>query len=285
MAANEVTPIPTRVPSAMDEYLFDLRGFLILRNALDPEHIAALNAALDGFPDLEWGQWHGNVQRFDNNGVTGVELQNIVEGGEAFERLIDHPSWINYLRHFCGEEKSYVEGLFIDECFASIRRSGGYFPVHSGGYRGATRGQYRYKDGVFRCGQVNILMALTDVGPGDGGTMIIPGSHKSNFPHPQEEAWSHLARMDQMEGAIEVHLNKGDAVMFCDGTAHGASSRTNPGERRVVIYRYGVSWGSTRYGYRYSDELLARLSPERRAILQPITPRGPGRSQTGASSY
>ena len=260
---------------ALQDYLFDLRGYLILKNAVDTAHIADLNAALDAFPPLEWGEWHGNVQRFDNNGAAGVELQNIVEGGEPFERLIDHPSWVTLLRHYCGDEDSYTSGLYIDECFASIRRSGGYFPVHSGGYRGSTRGQYRFKDGVFRCGQVNILLALTDVGPGDGGTMVIPSSHKSNLPHPHFEDYANANPMDQLEEAIEVHLKKGDALLFNDGLSHGASSRTNPGERRVVITRYGVSWGATRYGYQYSPELLARLTPERRLILQPIAPRRP----------
>ncbi len=262
--------------AALKDYYFDLRGYVILRNAVDLSHIADLNRALDQFPALEWGEWHGNVQRFDNNGAAGIELQNIVEGGEPFERLIDNPSWIDLVHRYCGETDSYVDGLFIDECFASIRRSGGFFPVHSGGYRGAVRGQYRFKDGVWRCGQVNILLALTDVGPGDGGTMVIPGSHKSNLPHPSGKVNTSFGDpMDTMDGAVEVHLNKGDALLFCDGLSHGASSRTNPGERRVVIYRYGVSWGSTRYGYQYSDELLGRLTPERRKILQPIKPRRP----------
>lgn len=269
-----------REPNELDDYLFDLRGYLLLENAVDAEHVADLNRAFDAFPDLEWGQWAGNVQRYDNNGKAGVELQNIVEGGEPFERLIDHPSWVNLARHYCGDEKSYTQGLFIDECFASIRRSGGYFAVHSGGFEGSTRGQFRYKDGLFRCGQVNVLLALTDVGPGDGGTMIIPGSHKSNLPHPHFAEYRKQNPMDTLEGAIEVHLKAGDAILFVDGLSHGASSRTNPGERRVVIYRYGVSWGNTRHGYRYSDELLARLTLERRKILQPIPPRRP--PQNGA---
>lgn len=264
--------------AALDDYLFDLRGFLVLKGALNQDEVSDLNAALDAFPSLEWGQWHGNVQRFDNNGAAGIELQNIVEGGPAFEHLIDHPSWISLLRHYCGDEESYTQGLFIDECFASIRRSGGYFPIHSGGYRGSTRGSFRFKDGKFRCGQVNILMALTDIGPGDGGTMVVPGSHKSNFPHPENvyvDENGVPVPMDEAIGAVQVHLNKGDALLFVDGLSHGASTRTNPGERRAVIYRYGVSWGSTRYGYSYSPELLARLTPERRAILQPIPPRHP----------
>lgn len=275
MHATEPAARP-HTASAFDDYLFDLRGYLILEQAVAAEDVAELNRTLNDFPDLRFGEWHGNVQRFDNNDAAGVELQNIVEGGEPFERLIDHPSWIELLRHFAGEERSGHRGLFIDECFASIRRSGGFFPIHSGGHEGTVRSQYRYVDGAFRCGQVNILLALTDIGPGDGGTMIVPGSHKSHFPHPQAgRRRGELQRMDEFVGAMEVHMRSGDALLFCDGLAHGASSRTNPGERRVVIYRYGPTWGSTRYGYRYSEELLARLTPERRSILQPIAPRVP----------
>lgn len=261
----------------LQDYLFDLRGYLILENAVDKNHLADLNQAFDNFPDVGYGEWFGNVQRLDNNGNCGAELQNIVEAGEPFERLIDHSSWINRLHRYCGEKGTYVDGLFIDECFASIRRSGGFFPMHSGGQDAIVRNQYRYRDGKFRCGQVNILLALTDVGPGDGGTLVVPGSHKSNIPHPEfSKSWEERHKnMARIEGAIEVNLKAGDALMFVDAICHGASARTNPGERRVVIYRYGPSWGNTRYGYQYSEELLARLTPERRKILQPIKPRRP----------
>jgi ectoine hydroxylase-related dioxygenase (phytanoyl-CoA dioxygenase family) len=81
--------------------------------------------------------------------------------------------------------------------------------------------------------------------------------------------------MDTVEGIVEVRLNKGDALLFVDGITHGASSRANPGVRRAIIYRYGVSWGATAHGYAYSKELLGRLTPERRKILQPVKPRLP----------
>src|SRR5262249_22203053 len=124
-------------PAPMDDYLFDLRGYLIFRNAVDAGHIADLNAALDTVPPLEYGAWWGNGAHKDDNGAAGMELQNIVEAGEPFERLIDHPAWIDHLRRYCGEQGSYVEGLFIDECFASLRRTGGFFGAHSGGWQGA----------------------------------------------------------------------------------------------------------------------------------------------------
>jgi ectoine hydroxylase-related dioxygenase (phytanoyl-CoA dioxygenase family) len=265
-----------RTPTALDDFLFDLRGYLILENAVGPELVAALNAAFDQFPPLEYGEWWGNAQRRDYNGATGYELHNCLEAGAPFEELMDHPGWINYLRHYCGEEESYVAGLFIDECIASIRRSGGHHPVHSGGYRAALRNRYLYEHGVFRCGQCNVILALTDVGEGDGPTMVIPGSHKSNFPHPNAGSYAELDRMDTLEGAVPVYLKAGDALLFVDGIMHGGSSRTNAtGERRVTIFRYGAKWGATRYGYEYSEALLNRLTPERRKLLQPVAPSRP----------
>ncbi len=256
--------------------MFDLRGYIILENAIEPELLADLNHAFDNFPALQQGEWWGNAQRRDYTGETGFELHNCVEVGEPFEKLIDHPGWINYVRRYCGEEKSYVQGLFIDEAIASIRRSGGHHPVHSGGYQGALRGAYQYTNGVFRCGQCNILLALTDVGEGDGPTMVIPGSHKSNFPHPLQGDYQRGDRMDTLEGAIPVYLKKGDAVLFVDGIMHGGSSRTKEGgERRVTIYRYGPLWASTRFGFEYSPALLERLTPARRKILQPVPPNRP----------
>ena len=87
---------------------------------------------------------------------------------------------------------------------------------------------------------------------------------------------SGIHSVDNLDGAVPVLLNKGDAVLFVDGIMHGGGSRTSAeGERRVTIYRYGVSWATTRYGYQYSQALLGRLTPEQRKILQPIAPNLP----------
>jgi len=78
-----------------------------------------------------------------------------------------------------------------------------------------------------------------------------------------------LASVDGVEGAIEVHLKKGDAILFTDTINHGSAERVNSGERRIVVYRYGPSWGFFRHPYRPSAELLARLTPTQREIVWP----------------
>lgn len=264
------------MPTELDNYLFDLRGYLVLQNAVDPAHVAALRASLELYRDIAPQNWCGNVQRADNFAANGIELQNIVEAGEPFERLIDHPAWLSHMREYVGEAGTFVDGLFIDECFATLRSSGGYLPMHSGGHESIVRTQYRYTRGKFHCGQVNVLVALSDIGPGDGATMVIPGSHHVSLQHPAfTGSFNERGPMDAVEGAIEMHLQRGDALLFVDALSHGSALRTNPGERAVVIYRYGGSWGATRRGYVYSDALLNRLSPARRAILQPIQPMRP----------
>jgi hypothetical protein len=96
-------------PTALDDFLFDLRGYLILEQAVAPDLIDALNHNFDTFPPLETGEWWGNTQRRDYTKDTGYELHNCVEAGTPFEQLIDHPSWIKYVQRYCGEEDSYIQ--------------------------------------------------------------------------------------------------------------------------------------------------------------------------------
>jgi hypothetical protein len=268
--------------SAIDEYLFDLRGYLILKGVLEKSHVAAMNAILDEIiglqPPLRAGEWYGCVHAHTYGGFEGINLQQIYEAGAPFEKLIDHPGWIEKIKRFVGGAGTfdYHHGpLFIDENFANVRGPGDAIGLHSGGHTGTKRNQFRYRNGRFQCGQVNILMALNDIGEGDGATMIIPGSHKSNMQHPHF-AKHHMTgtptSVDGAEGAIEVHLEAGDAILFVDGISHGSARRVNAGERRIVVFRYGPSWGNFRHPYQVSDALLQRLTPEQRHIVQPQRP-------------
>jgi hypothetical protein len=247
----------------MEDYLFDLRGCIVVRNAVTNDDVRALNAALGPYVSMENGEWRGWVHRYKRH-----EIHCLYEIGEPYERLIDHPAWIDHMRKWCssGDGK-----LFIDEAFVNVRGQGGQTGMHNGGHHGTPRTQYRFRDGHVRCGQVNAILPLTDIGPGDGATMVVPGRHKANLIHPACLDQENRPRsLDHVEGAVEVHLDAGDAVLFVDCMSHGSARRTNPGERRIVIYRYGPHWGHSRYGHKPSNEVLERVTPAQRAILEPI---------------
>ena len=262
--------------SKIDKYLFDLNGFIVIQNALNKSEVKACNKIIDKLKKLKNLQWKGFVHGHNFGGKEGLNLQQIYEAGKPFENLIDHPSWINHMLEFVGGEGTFDHQhgpLFIDENFANVRGAGDAIGIHSGNHEGTQRGHYRYENGKMHSGQVNVLVALTDIDKGDGGTVVIPASHKSNFKHPEFDQNKMLkgkvSHAEFMTGAKEVYLKQGDALLFVDSLCHGSAKRTNKGERRVVIYRYGPSWGFFRNPYRPSKQLLKNLNKFQRQIVMP----------------
>ena len=131
---------------------------------------------------------------------------------------------------------------FIDECFANFRGPGEAIGVHSGATPPIARNAYAYRSwggdhagSRFMSMQLNVLIALTPIGPGDGGTMLIPASHKASLPHPQiigrTEALAKpgatadnvpgAAHTDEVTAAVEMFMEAGDALLFSDATVSG----------------------------------------------------------------
>lgn len=265
-------------PDEVERYLFDLNGYIVIKGALSAEQLTACNSTLNDASGFVGSAFRDHVYvHNDPARQEGLVLQQVYEAGPAWEQLIDHPAWFNKAVHFIGtDDPENFDGhhgpAFIDECFASIRGPGQAVRLHSGGHVGSIRTQYRFHAGKFHCGQVNVLIALNDIGLGDGATMVIPGSHKSNLRHPQTVAVDQRdaqTSVDGVAGAVEVHLKAGDALMFVDAIMHGSARRTNAGERRMTVYRYGPSWGYFRHRFRPSAGLLERLTPRRRQIVMP----------------
>ena len=69
------------MPTALEDYDFDLRGYLVLRNVVSPETVRRLNDSFDRFPALDTGEWMGNAQRRDYNAQTEQQVATIrIEG-------------------------------------------------------------------------------------------------------------------------------------------------------------------------------------------------------------
>ena len=263
-------------PTELEKYLFDLNGYIILKKAISSKELKECNRIIDNLKNLKNGEWHDYVHGHNYGGKEGLNLQQIYEAGKPFEKFIDHPSWINHMLEFVGGKGTFDHQhgpLFIDENFANIRGPGEAIGIHSGNPEGIQRNHYRYQDGKFHCSQVNILIALKKIGPGDGGTVVIPSSHKSNIQHPEYKQnkmkKNKISSAEKMTGSLEVFLDAGDALLFVDSLCHGSAKRTNRGERRIVVYRYGPSWGFFRHPYRPSAKLLNKLTKFQRNIVMP----------------
>ena len=277
--------------AALQDYLFDLQGYLLLEGAVSVADVGEMN----GWVDDHWeyvdgkrrrgagedsGAWIGHVETHTYGEKDGLNFQNIIEAGAVFERLIDHASWIDLAKRYINAE---VNGVSIHENFLTVRGPGGFINMHCGGHAPLCYLTFRqHNTGAWMVGQINVLVALTDIiGPGDGPTVLVPGSHKSTEVHPRlmVEGKGRVSHGREPAGTAvgmkEMYLKAGDALFFTDAISHGSAERTNEGYRRTVVFRYSPRFIRTRFHYVPSDGLLERLTLERRKIVQPIPPRRP----------
>ncbi len=279
--ANLIFADQSHLPQDQQDYLFEVNGCRVLHQVLDADTLAAIHQWVDRHNPAQRtpGEWIGDVEIHSYGSKDGVNFQNILAAGRPFTTLIDHHAWIDLVSRYIVTPD---HRLAIDENFLNVRESGGFIPIHSGGATRRLTSSFRALSGQWAVGQINILMALTDVGPGDGATTVVPGSHKAAIEHPQRDgAWTPGQEVggDQAAGMTEVHLRAGDALMFTDALCHGSMPRTNPGQRRVMIYRYSPHLLAARHHYLPAPEFLDTLTDRQRQMVLPIPPRfAPGRT-------
>ena len=223
------------------DYLFDLQGYLVLENAISGEDLDEMNQWIDdheSYVEEPWttnanprerSRWIGNVETHTYNEENGVNFQNIIEGGPVFERLIDYPAWIDLVKKYI---HSVVNGLSVHENFLNVRGPGGFIHIHCGGHVPLSYLTFRQNNtGEWLVGQINVLMALHDIGEGDGPPVLIPGSHKCTEIHPrlhvdgqglvydgvrrQTRRDSHRCKGDVSEGGGCFDVHRCDNTRFC----------------------------------------------------------------------
>ena len=275
------------------DYLFDLNGYIVVKKAIDPADLQAMNQWVDDHWQYVEGQrrqgdqngaWIGQVETHTYSEADGCNFQNIIEGGPVFRKLINYPAWTDHCRRWINP----ANGLSIHENLLNVRGQGGYIGIHCGGATPVCYMTFRQENtGEWLVGQINVISALRDIGPGDGATTLIPGSHKSAMRHPMLNGQHQVYRSDDAAGnqvgMKELYLDAGDVLMFTDAITHGSAARTNPGYRRILLYRYSPRFLRSRFHYVPSRELLDGLDEEQRKIIQPIPPRfAPGQVAGGA---
>lgn len=149
----------------------------------------------------------------------------------------------------------------------SMRKGAEGHLLHGSSGPGFDRHQYyHFQDGRMHNGLTVAAWQLTDSNPGDGGLCLIPGSHKGNYACPQEvRKW-----LAHREIVRQVACKAGDVVIFTEAVTHGTLPWTADHDRRSVLFR--MSPGNLAYAPGYNpwpEEMLAGMTPEQRAVLEP----------------
>ena len=253
-----------------EKYLFDLHGYLVLEGVLDPSEIAAANAAIDAHADeLELDPvirsngsrtLAGDRGRRDLTGFLEWEKPHC----EVFRSLIVHPRLSPSLHELLGEGFRFCGSriMVFDEGAEG-------FWFHEGAEPMDRSRSYIYRNGRMYCGMTQLMVLLSDVGPADGGFSCVPGSHKANFPAPDEMRLYH-----KYQDRFQTITGKaGDAVLFVEALMHGSLPWRAAHQRRLVLMGYfpgSICERPADTAPAYFDE----LTEEQQAALAPPGYRG-----------
>ena len=245
----------------MDEqqrYLFDLQGYLVLKNILPLSEVSELKEACVNLENttsekLPYPVCHGKKPNSDE-----LYLSNVVEAAPIFENLIDVPEVIDIVR-----ETS--PGTFRLNHTNLISRSGhSYTRMHMGNVPTHPKAIYRCQSGEIFSSLTKAVFPIDATSEEDGCFAVIPGSHKANFRRP----WSD--HPNENPPLVPIITKPGDAIVFSEALAHGSLVKQSKRIRRTLYYCYSVGympdWG--KLGLHFSENFAARLTDKQQEIIR-----------------
>jgi hypothetical protein len=234
----------------LQQYIFDVQGYLVIENVLSPEEVATLNQLIDqqALPTP------GKIQRFGS----APDGSGFLEWGKPFCDLLDHPQIMPVLRFRLGDcfRLDRLYGMYMREGMPAGGLHADYGATSP--TAGVQPGEYySFRDNQITNGFVVVTWNLSDAGPDFGGFCCIPGSHKSNFKLPKQISDAR----DKGKCVVIPNVPAGSAILFTEALTHGTAAWQGKHERRSLLYKYCVShtaWTSRRVAPPTNVELTPR---------------------------
>lgn len=240
--------------TAMERYLFEVTGYLVIPDALNEEEVEACLAAAKRahapHPQDKWRQ-----------------LGAVYENEPAIENLMDHPSIFKKVRDLMGDY------FIIQSSWNTVVPPG----FGGGGYHQDGSGPYEFRRLAERTPLVQLRCGffLTDqTRPNMGNMALIPGSHNTPALLAPRSDFDNLPIREVICG------KPGTALIFHQGVFHSGTKNEMDFHRYIQHIVYAPPWLVPSDRFKNSPEFLARTTPLRRALLgewqRPDEPFGAG---------
>ena len=234
----------------LQQYLFDLQGYLVIENVLDPEELTTLNQLID----RQELPTPGKVQRFGG----APDGSGFLDWGKPFCDLLTHQAIMPIIRFRLGDcfRLDRIYGMYMREGMPRGHLHADYGATST--TSDAQPGEYfPFRDNQVANGFVVVTWVLSDTGPDYGGFCCIPGSHKSNFKLPPQIDQS----PEDAPCVMIPNAPAGSVILFTEALTHGTAAWRGKHERRSLLYKYSVShmvWTSRRVQPPANVELTPR---------------------------
>ena len=236
-----------RRDDSAERWAFDTNGYLLVEDVMDDEWIDAAVAGID--VNLDRMIYRGAGDQLDGDvtlaeipgaptisGTGRPDLKDLFQlpapHNEPFLKMLAHPAVIQRLNWMIGPGYKVTQNTAL----CHVKGSSGQM-LHSGNANPTSIGKhYEFVSGrVHTKSGMNVAWQLNDVESGDGGFVVIPGSHKSCYPMP------HSVRTCNERAPIRhIPMRAGSVLFFLGGTVgHGAYRWEAESPRRTALFTYG----------------------------------------------
>jgi ectoine hydroxylase-related dioxygenase (phytanoyl-CoA dioxygenase family) len=244
---------------------FDVYGYVVLENVLTPDEVGRMKAALYRLkeePDLAAHRVY--VNRRDEH---ILHIGHLVEYDPALLEYAAHPRLIPLVEEVVGGSVRLEESEAIinrRDPHADPTAWGGRRVLATGFHTGTRHGWGTYMEhNHFHCLFVKTLAYLTDVGADDGGTAVIPGSHRLRWPEHEivEAALADERLIHQVEAPA------GSVLLFAEALVHSTTGIRSENERVILISGYTPPMIREWPGNELSAQFVASLPEAIRPLI------------------
>jgi ectoine hydroxylase-related dioxygenase (phytanoyl-CoA dioxygenase family) len=253
MSTTVTDSLPFTPLSAEQRQHFEENGYLIFRNVLSEEHIAAL---LEVGDRLIASDEQRNRQCLD--GGRYDSFRNCVAMDPAFLQLITHPVALSAVTQLLSPNIQVHTSHLIykqpDDSAEEGRRSPGW-------HRDINTCPWDLGPHATPRMEIKVNFQLSDASqPGHGQTLLCPGSH-----HFREPLWK--GDDGDPSQVVEPLLRAGDVVLFENRTYHAGGHNKSGITRKNFMLGYSYRWMSPDDYLMQEPSLLAQCSPIQQQLL------------------
>lgn len=236
-------------------FLFDVQGYVHLRGALD---LSEVDECLD---------WCSRAAASDLSRLHAVAVgaerpylarpvSRVIDADPRFLRYLDHPATARHLACFLGRDYRHIDN---DLLYTTPGYAGG------GWHRGVKAHPTGFMTGHrFACPMVKVFYCLTDVRPGCGEFVVVPGSHKAAFDIP-------TTSIDLPGQRIFDDVLAGDVILFNEALLHNGRPHRTDTTRKTLVLNFGRRSAGVWTGYAPFPETIAAATDRQREILSNST--------------
>lgn len=258
-------------------YHLDVFGYVIIPNALTPDEIGSMKEALyrlrsdlRAVAHLPPEQRRVREARFLHDSAHHSYMGSIAQYDKALTHYATHPLISGMSEELIGGRAHLVE------VNAHINYKAPTWPTTPDGkpafgFHRGLHGQegIHTQNGLYHSNFVKVLTNLTDIGPDDGGTTVIAGSHKVDAGDPAIIK----AAYEDRSLIHKVVAPAGSALLFTEALIHATGQITSDKERIIIISGYSMTmfpWSTNEWAdntQTWVPGFLESLPPEQRHLF------------------